>query len=141
MKRFDVGCSNNLESNSKDEGYCGPLSSTRDGGKYVNISQAFGSQLTDCASFMPYGISSCPIPGVTIQALVNSNNKLAALGVFDKNRPSVGSGEVCIYTKFGQRIHLKDDGSIELSTDGASIKISGGGVAVTGRFTVNGVEF
>jgi phage baseplate assembly protein V len=69
--------------------------------------------------FQEYGFSSVPLPGAEaiLVAVGAQPGFLVAIAVDDKSsRPKGGlPGEVTLYSKFGQHVLLKADGSVEIS--------------------------
>jgi len=74
--------------------------------------------------FQEYGFSSVPLPGAEAILLAVGANPgyLVAIAVDDKRyRPTGGApGEVTLYSKFGHRILLKADGTIEIKPNAAA---------------------
>ena len=69
----------------------------------------------------PYGLSSnCPTDGGEAVVGCVSGDRDSAIAIVIGNSnyriKNLKSGEVCLYSKFGQTILLKEDGSIELTT-------------------------
>ncbi|MEM7308910.1 MAG: phage baseplate assembly protein V [Planctomycetota bacterium] len=80
--------------------------------------------------FGQYGLTSAPRPGA--EALVvhvgASPDHPVALAVEDRSQRPTGlsPGEVMLYNDRGARVHLKDDGAIELTAGSSSIRIEDG---------------
>jgi phage baseplate assembly protein V len=86
----------------------------------VQVKLLLGEVQTDVDRFQSYGFSSVPLPGadVILLAIGGQGGQLIAIAVDDKtSRPTGGApGETVQYSKFGQTITCKADGSIELLT-------------------------
>lgn len=98
------------------QSYSGLISSVGQGGNNINL-------LTDVeergiVSANPYGFVSSPIPDMLGYVVKGTGDEIDGLvGVYDYNRPtSLESGEVALYTKYGQMVKLDDDGNIHLNT-------------------------
>lgn len=120
MRRFDTNVPTNK--GHRREGYAGPLISTGNNGRSANVNNLYNSQVRDAQMMMPFGISSRPYSGVRAQAIINSNNDSSVVGVYDKNRPDVEVGEICIYSDGENMVYLKKDGSISISTHKSDIE-------------------
>lgn len=78
----------------------------------------------------PYGLTSFPPSDVNVGIAVfvgGESDAGTCLGFFDQtHRPKdLLPGEVCIYSKFGQKIKLKSDGGVHVSnSSGANIEIN-----------------
>lgn len=78
------------------------------------VSMAAGERHSDLRVALPYGVAArCP-KGKTCLVLFNgdSHSSGSVVGYFDDSAPSVEDGEVCFYSKYGQRLYFKKDGSI-----------------------------
>jgi len=84
----------------------------------VQVSLLAGELRDGVERFQQYGFSSVPLPGAEaiLLAVGGQPGFLVAVAVDDKkSRPTGGlPGEVALYSKFGHRILLKADGTIEL---------------------------
>lgn len=124
MRRLDRVVQS-VNSSHKRESYIGPLASTNAGGHNANVNNLHNSQVRDAKTIMPYGISSRAPSGVKAQAIVNGNNDNTVVGVYDKNRPEVDVGEICLYTeKGGNSVYLQKDGTITIKNKKASISLN-----------------
>ena len=78
----------------------------------------------------PYGMESRPVEGAEVIGLFLNGNRDqgVVLAIGDRRfRPiTLESGEVVLYSKFGNSILLKDDGSIEIIVPGNMTEIIGG---------------
>lgn len=95
----------------------GVASSIGGDGQSINGQNTTDGEIRDLLIALPYGISSSGVDGIRIQIITNDNKNNVAVGVIDKNRPSVKSGCVVIYDKSGPRIVLNGDGTISLNGD------------------------
>ena len=103
----------------------GVASSIGGDGQFINGQNTTDGEIRDLLIALPYGISSSGVDGIRIQIITNDNKNNVAVGVIDKNRPSVKSGCVVIYDKSGPRIILNGDGTISLN----------------GNVSINGTQF
>lgn len=115
---------NGIEQPHRRESYVGKISTVGDGGKSISATNMSNSQLTNSVPIMPYGISSSPLPGLMTYVLIADNSsKNGILGVYDPNKPSVGSGECAMY-----------------SSGGAIVRCSGKSVTINGRNILNEID-
>jgi len=97
----------------------------------------------DIERFQEYGLETYPDASDKNceVALLDLGGLNLAICVHNREeRPKdLTTGEVCLYSKFAQRIKLKADGSIEITTDNKPIDITGADITVTGNnITVKG---
>lgn len=101
----------------------GIASSIGGDGKAINGQNTSDGEIRDLSFALPYGISSSGIDGIRIQIITNDNQNNVAVGVIDKNKPSVKSGCITIYDKSGSTITLNGDGSVTINAQ--TINING----------------
>jgi phage baseplate assembly protein V len=117
-----------------------------DDGAKLQLLQCTGlarEQLDRVERFQPYGLSAHPEAGAEVLlACVGGNREHAiAIAVDDRrHRPTgLAAGEVTLYSKHGQSVLLKADGSVEVTSSsaiklavaGTSIEIAASGVTIT----------
>lgn len=77
-----------------------------------------GESRADVERFQQYGFTSVPEPGAeaVMLAVGGSRSHMVAIAVDDRRYRKRGlkEGEVCLYSKFGDYVLLKDDGTIEV---------------------------
>lgn len=105
----------NIERPVQSNTAMGIASSIGGDGQVINGQTFNDGEVRDLYIALPYGISSSGIDGMRVQVITNDNQNNVAVGVIDRNRPSVRSGCVIIYDKSGPRIILNGDGTIQLS--------------------------
>lgn len=94
------------------------ITSIASNGRSANTETYNNSELRELRIVLPYGISSSALDGMVVQVIVNEENENDTIvGVIDGNRPSVKSGEVIIYSRFGSQIELLQDGNINIISD------------------------
>lgn len=75
-----------------------------------------------------YGHASYPLEGAEpfMGAILGQRNQLVALVVSDPRTRPVGlkPGEVCVWSAYGQRIHLRDDGGITVEVPGGDLLVN-----------------
>ncbi|WP_085908473.1 phage baseplate assembly protein V [Kiloniella majae] len=75
----------------------------------------------------PYGLAAHPLAGAEtfISNVLGQRSHMVALIVGDpRYRPTdLKSGEVKVWSKYGQEIHLRDDGGITITAPGGDLKI------------------
>jgi len=125
MKRW-VTELNNLKRNagSMISSILGTISSVSSGGKSANIESFKDSELRELRIMLPYGISSSALDGMTAQVMINDGHGTIS-GIYDTSRPNVKPGEIVIYSKYGAKITLSDDGKISI-VSGTDINITSG---------------
>jgi len=106
--------------------------------------KALADELIDGAErYQPYGLTSHAEPGAECLLLaVGGHRSHPVIAVIDdrRHRPrGLSQGEVQLYAKFGQRVHLRDDGAVEIAGGGGGrIEIRPSGaidlVAAAGNF-------
>lgn len=98
--------------------------------------EASQAPLDGVEHFQPYGFTSVPEDGaeLLLASLRGHRGHAIALVVDDRRyRPTGGAvGEVTLYSKHGQRVHLKSDGSILITAGASSVEVTDDGVTVTG---------
>lgn len=111
----------------------------------VDVSAMAEEDLDEVENIQEYGLASNP--PLDSEALVasvagcKSNAVLLRVGSSTFRIKNLKTGEVCIYSKFGQKVYLKEDGSIELSpASGKSIMLKAkteisGDCVVAGKVT------
>ena len=94
----------------------------------------------DIERFQEYGIETYPDASDNNceVAILDLGGLNLAICVHNREeRPKdLATGEVCLYSKFAQRIILKADGSIEITTDSKPVKIIGSQITLEGS-TIN----
>lgn len=96
----------------------------------VKVSTFDGTTLDGVERLQPYGDSSSPPP--ESEAIVVNINGSPVVIVCDSGAYRVtglASGEKVVYSMFGQRIHLKADGSVEITAPGG-VSVGNGSDAV-----------
>lgn len=98
--------------------------------------EAFKGQLTDGVErFQEYGLSTVPPAGseAIVIALGGARDHAVVVATESReHRPrGLAPGEVQLYAKWGQRVHLRADGSIELGAGSSSIRIADGEITLT----------
>lgn len=104
----------------------------------AEVSMAAGERHSDMRIAQPYGVSArCP-NGRACLVLFNgdSHSSGSIVGYFDDAAPDVDDGEVCFYSKFGQRLLFKKDGSIVATPKNGVMKVEGE-LQVTHEVTAN----
>ena len=109
----------------------------------VQLTLLAGELSGDVERFQEYGFTSVPEPGAEaiVLAVGASRAHLVVVASDDRRYRPTGwaSGEVGIYSRFGQTVRLKADGSIELTpAAGQPVKVAGnlevvGNVVATGN--------
>ena len=127
MRRIDRELKS-ISTDHRQENYSGQLSSTNSGGRTGNVNNLYNSQVRGAIITMPYGISSGAPSGIKAQTVVNDNSSSVIVGVYDPSRPSVGAGEICIYSSSKARVYLSNKGDVSIKTDGGNIDIKDSGV-------------
>lgn len=102
----------------------GNITSTSKDGKTINMKQAHDAEVRDVLVVHPYGLSSIPYDGIQVDILADGDGDYVVLGVYDKNKPKVKYGETCIYTKFGNKIYLKDNGDVIITNNNCSVTMT-----------------
>jgi phage gp45-like len=121
------------------ESYIGPVATSGNGGRLINVNNLNNSQLRDLMNMSPYGISSRPKAGVKAQVIVNDNNNNTVVGIYDNSRPSVEPGEIALYSVGNALIYLTKDGIIMIRTSEATIGIQpDGNIEINGNVNING---
>lgn len=121
----------------------------------LKISCADDDATEDVEHPQEYGLSSvAPSGGESVAARIGgrSDDLLSLISSYSKSRPNnLSSGEVCLWSDFGQKITLKKDGSISVAPASgkkiildAETEISGatsitGNLSVTGKADVTGI--
>lgn len=97
----------------------------------LQLSALAGERLDNVEHFEPYGLTARPEPGAeALLASIGGNREhaIAIVVAQREHRPTnLAAGEVSLYSRHGQRVNLKADGSIEL-VSGSKIKLQVGGV-------------
>ena len=101
------------------------VSSVSGDGRIVNTITHNKAERRDITVIAPYGIASSAMDGMMVEVINNDiTNRSVAIGVNDRNKPSVSPGEVILYSNFGCTISMKSDGNIVLkSNSGKSVTI------------------
>jgi len=106
----------------------------------LQVKGLFGETSDKVEHFEPYGLACSPKPGAEafLMSLLGQRSQLLAFVCDPREQPTGRkSGEVILWSAFGQRIWLYDDGSMTLSAP-ASIKIEAPEVQVdTPKAVVN----
>ncbi|HBT44297.1 MAG TPA: hypothetical protein DIW51_00635 [Rhodospirillaceae bacterium] len=90
----------------------------------------------------PYGLAAYPMPGAEAWVVANAGDQaqLIAFVIGDpRHHPlTLQPGEVCLYSKHGQRVHLKAGGDMDIYAPG-DVHVEAANVTVdaTGDITVN----
>lgn len=121
----------------------------------LKISCADDDATEDVEHPQEYGLSSVAPSGgeaVAVRIGGRSDDLLSLISSYSKSRPkNLNSGEVCLWSDFGQKITLKKDGSISIVPASgkkiildAETEISGaasinGNLSVTGKADVTGI--
>lgn len=107
----------------------------------VQVDLLDGETRADVERFQQYGLSSVPEPGAeaVMLAVGGSRSHMVAVAVDDRRyRPrDLKEGEVCLYSKFGDRFLLKDDGTIEVKAS-RKVYVDAPEVECTGDLRVHG---
>lgn len=94
----------------------------------------------DAEHFQHYGFTSVPLPGAEGVALAvgGSTDHLVVLNIDDRRyrQRGLAAGEVCIYTRWGDRILLRQSG-IEI-THASQVSITAPTVQINGNLQVSG---
>ncbi|MFA5456645.1 MAG: phage baseplate assembly protein [Synergistaceae bacterium] len=90
-----------------------------------------------------YGLSSvAPYGGESIAVRIGgrADDLVALISSYSKSRPTnLETGEVCLWSDFGQRITLKKDGSISIAPASGKKIILDADVEITGKADVTGI--
>lgn len=99
----------------------------------VQLTCLRGETLSDVERPQPYGLSGVPEVGAEAIALCLGGSREHAIAavVDDRNyRPrNQAAGEVQLYSRHGQRVHLKADGSVDVQS-GSAIKLTVGSTSI-----------
>lgn len=95
----------------------------------LQIKMAKDETRDDVQRLQNYGFTSFPVEGANLVAVFPDGNReggiIIALDDY-RYRIQVGKGEVALYSKFGNKIVMKDDGSIEATPlAGKPFKVNG----------------
>lgn len=100
-----------------------------------------GESRADVERFQQYGFTSVPEPGAeaVMIAIGGSRSHMVAIAVDDRRyrKRNLKEGEVCLYTKFGDYVLLKDDGTIEVKASN-KVLVDAEDVFCTGNLHVRG---
>lgn len=114
----------NAESNTRSSVGSSICPTTSGTNKKMNVNNYAGSESRDMLQSSPYGVSSCAPVGTPTQVFTGPDGSKSVGGVFDSNKPDVVSGEACLYSVGGAKIHCKKDGTIDVTAKGgAEIKM------------------
>lgn len=93
----------------------------------------------DAASWMPYGFHALAPAGelaLVVSLQGNPESRVAIVGS-PTSRPKLAAGEVVVYhPRTGTKIHLKNDGTVEV--EASSVTITAESLTVDGDLTVTG---
>lgn len=85
--------------------------------RYLQIQLEAGEPVDDIEHFEPFGFTSGPMPGAEAVVLAfNGNGSHSVALVVDDRRYKleVSKGEVAIFNRHGDKVHIKDDRTIEV---------------------------
>lgn len=104
----------------------------------VKVSMLDNELKEDVEHLHPYGLSSnCPTDGSETVIGCISGDRDSAVAVVVGNSTyrvkNLASGEVCLYSKFGQTIMLKEDGSIEITPQSGKSLVVKSNVEIEGE--------
>lgn len=101
---------------------------------------ASGDENLRAALLEPYGHASRPVDAVAL--LVKTGGQWVVVAVDERSaRPSLSEGEVALYTAYGAKVHLKNDGTMALNNGSVSVAGTGDScnhVLTAGPWTVSG---
>ena len=97
----------------------------------VSISGIDGTTEDKIENLQPYGLTSRPVTGSECVRFTvgGCSDHSVAMAVADRTFrvKNLAEGEVCLYSKFGQKIYLKSDGNVEVTVEsGKNISLGGG---------------
>lgn len=100
------------------------------GGKTADLALLAGESRDDVDFYQQYGFSSRPTGKVSGVALFIGGSRdngvvVASRGDDGDMGVSLEPGEVAVHSKFGSKIHLKKDGTVEISTNTKKLRIVG----------------
>lgn len=115
----------------------------------VNIKNVADSEAREIRVIAPYGISSCPIPDLFAQIIMNDHINNTCPGIWNDKAPEAKPGEIILYNKENKvQVKLSEDngykvwnekGSIEVKPDGTIVITNGAGtvtIASNGAITI-----
>lgn len=114
---------------------------TENGEMLADLELIAGEKRRGVEFLQQFGFSSRPMGDVSGLALFvggNRDNGILIATNADGKNPELKKGEVCLFSPHGQKILLKEDGSVEVSAAAGKVITLANDVECNGNFKANG---